>query len=410
MIKRLFRPLHLFFLIALVNILLFSTFRSIFYWWFAVADDGISHSLINKAFYIGLKFDIQLAILINLPIIFLAWLPFLKIKLKCFAQYFWLAYLAIVNSIILSLYFIDIGHYDYLHKRIDVTIVRFIEDISISTEMVLESYPIFSILSAFIIVLTGLIWVFFLLYKQVALQKRTVTSKKYKVTQFITAFIIITIAAFGNISTYTLRWSDAFFSPHPFVSALASNPITYFYNTLKNNNSSFDLEKSQAAYPAMASYLGISNKEKNSMNYSREEKPFSPFQLDKPNVVMVFLESFAYFKTGLSGNPLKPTPYFDEIAKRGILFDQFYTPHGGTARSVFTAITGLPDIEMVKTSSRNPLIVSQKTIINSFVDYQKLYFIGGSVSWGNIRGLLGNNISDINFYEEFDYSATRVDV
>jgi hypothetical protein len=62
--------------------------------------------------------------------------------------------------------------------------------------------------------------------------------------------------------------------------------------------------------------------------------------------------------------------------------------HTGTARSVFANISGLIDTQTFKTATQNPLIVNQNTLVNAFTDYQKLYFLGGSANWGNIRGLI----------------------
>ena len=55
-------------------------------------------------------------------------------------------------------------------------------------------------------------------------------------------------------------------------------------------------------------------------------------------------------------------------------------------------VTGIPDVEVNETSSRNPLAVKQHTIINAFEGYEKLYFLGGSATWGNMRGLLSGNL------------------
>ena len=423
--KKIFPHLHLFLLLIASNLILFTLFRGIFYTWFHFSDSSLTNAMIQQAFYIGLKFDLQLAILMNLPIAVLAWLPFLTINHQSFARYFWLFYLLLVNSMIVFVYFLDIGHYDYLNKRIDITVIRFLEDMTVSMEMVWESYPVFKIVGAQLLLVVSLMWLFTRLYHHVAHYPREKTSKKYKSALILVSISFIFLGLLGKFSTYPLRWSDAFFSTNSFISALASNPVLYLSNTFKNKDSSYDIKKSEAAYPLMAAYLGInspgikSTDIKNSgiknlpdkaLNFTRQEQSHAPFKSNRPNVVMVFLESFGYYKTGLSGNPLNPTPHFDQLSKQGILFDQFYTPHGGTARSVFTAITGIPDVEMVKTSSRNPLIVSQQTVINSFEDYKKFYFIGGSVSWGNIRGLLGNNIPDIKFYEEQDYESPRIDV
>jgi phosphoglycerol transferase MdoB-like AlkP superfamily enzyme len=130
----------------------------------------------------------------------------------------------------------------------------------------------------------------------------------------------------------------------------------------------------------------------------------------KPNIVIVILESFASYKTDLSGNPLNPTPNFDQLAKDGIYFNNFFVPHTGTARSVWTLVTGLPDVEKNRTSTRNPLIVKQHTIINDLEAYDKTYFLGGSASWANIRGLLSSNIKDLTIYEEGSYESERIDV
>ncbi len=411
--KRIFPSLHLFLLLVTANLILFSLFRFIFYNWFQVADSTISNAMIQHAFYIGLKYDLQLSILMNLAIVLLAWLPFMKIRQHTFAHYFWLVYLLLVNSTIMFIYFLDIGHYDYLTRRIDITVIRFLEDMDISMQMLWESYPVLSITAALFVIIIGLMWLFNRLYCYVAAYPREKTTKKYKFALISISFVLIFVGILGKFSTYPLRWSDAFFTTNQFISALASNPVIYLSNTYKNKNTRYNIKKSEAAYPLIASYLGIKNKESAAtMNFTRREQSQFPFKLKpkQPNVVMVFLESFGYYKTGLSGNPLKPTPHFDQLAKQGILFDQYYTPHGGTARSVFTAITGIPDVEMTRTSSRNPLIVTQQTVISSFTNYQKFYFIGGSVSWGNIRGLLGNNIPGIRFYEEHDYQSPIIDV
>ena len=48
--------------------------------------------------------------------------------------------------------------------------------------------------------------------------------------------------------------------------------------------------------------------------------------------------------------------------------------------------------------------------MNAFKDHRKFYFLGGSASWANIRGLLANNIPGLEIYEEGSYTSPRVDV
>ena len=112
----------------------------------------------------------------------------------------------------------------------------------------------------------------------------------------------------------------------------------------------------------------------------------------------------------VGGNPLNTTPYFDDLAANGILFDRCFTPAYGTARGVWATITGIPDGEFPNTASRNPAYVNQHSIIADYKNYEKLYFIGGSSSWANIRGLLTNNIPDLNLYEEENFKSEASDV
>jgi len=415
LIKKIPLNINLILSLCLFNLVLFSLFRTVFYFWFNIEDATIGTSEIFQAFYLGLKFDLRLALLVNLPLLLIAWWKWfnpIHNSSKKHAIKFWKAYLTIANSLLIVLYFIDFGHYDYLHIRIDATILRFFEDPLISANMVWESYPVLWVLAGFFLLVTLFYHVngWILAYYASLEHRPKYASSMHKYALLGILLFAYLLGIYGKISYYPLRWSDAFFSTNSFVSALASNPVLYFAETFKNRDSGFDKKAAQQAYPVMVDYLGIKNPDKQALNYSRDEQSHSPYAFTQPNIVMVFMESFGFYKTGLSANPLNPTPFFDQMAHDGILFDRFYTPHGGTARSVFTAITGIPDIELKKTSTRNPLIVEQKTIINAFKDYEKYYFLGGSVSWGNIRGLLSKNIPNLNIYEEGSYQSPREDV
>ncbi len=98
------------------------------------------------------------------------------------------------------------------------------------------------------------------------------------------------------------------------------------------------------------------------------------------------------------------------MCQQGLFFDNCYTPSYGTARGVWASITGIPDVEINKTASRNPYMVDQHTIINDFNGYEKFYFLGGSTSWANIRGVLTNNIKGLHLYEQQDYKSPKIDV
>jgi phosphoglycerol transferase MdoB-like AlkP superfamily enzyme len=243
---------------------------------------------------------------------------------------------------------------------------------------------------------------------RLAAQRRAPPSRRRALALACGCVALYAFGIYGKLSWYPLRWSDAFFSTHDFASQVALNPVLYLYDTWKNRVLEYDAERTRRHYPTMVDYLDVDAPDPERLDYARARA--AEALPARPNVVIILLESFAFYKTGVSGNPLEPTPNFDALARDGVLFRRFYTPHWGTARGVFTALTSLPDVEPQRTSSRNPLIVKQHTLMNAFEGYEKFYFIGGSASWGNIRGLLAHNVPDLQLYEEGSYSAPRIDV
>ena len=411
--------LYLYVIAALFMFLLIqSGLRLIFWLKFNNPTDPISTQDLIWSFYLGMKFDLQASLGTLLPVLLLGWIKPLHPVYSDFGRRFWAVYVSLAFFLMYSIYITDAGHYAYLQQRLNATALRFLENPFISATMVWETYPV--ILGGFIfsIIFALTVYLFLKLTRQI---NKDGSANAYwgnkrwyqKSVLVIMTIIMVFFGLMAKISWYPLRWSDAFFSTHAFSAQLSSNPVIYFSNTLKNVAETYDIEAAQQAYPFMVDYLAIQQPNRqmdgSPLNFSRQYN-FPPVATGKTNVIVVILESFASYKTSLSNNPLRSTPNIEKLANEGYYFKNFFTPSTGTARSVWTFITGLPDIEKNKTSSRNPLIVDQYTIINAFKDHRKLYFLGGSASWANVRGLLSSNIPDLKLYEEGSYDSPDIDV
>ena len=403
--------LQLYTIKAVLLFLLIQTILRVVFWLrFSSPLDPVPRHDLLQAFYLGLKYDLQVSLGLGIPILLLGWIKPLHPVYSDTGKRLWFIYTGVVMLGLLAVYATDFGHYAYLEQRLNATALRFLENLQISATMVWQTYP----------VITGSLILILLVYTSMALF-RFVTGYiqpipgqysrwQQKTVIVIITFFIVLFGLYGKISWYPLRWSDAFFSTHAFSGQLATNPILYFFNTLKNKDETFDIPAARDSYPLMSEYLAVDNPDPDKLNYIRSvDFNSDPGQME-PNVVVVILESFASYKSGLGGNPLNPTPNLDRLAREGYFFNNFFVTQTGTARSVWTFITGIPDIELNKTSSRNPLIVDQHTIINAFENHQKFYFLGGSASWANIRGLLSANIPQLEIYEEGSYTSPRVDV
>jgi len=394
--------------IVLINVFIFSLLRLVFWWYFTDPQDPLGDETLKQAFFVGFKFDLRLSLFVVAPVFLLGWVRRFSPFQSSWAFFIWVSYLGLAMQLILLFYVLNFGHYAYLQVPLDATALRFLDNFQTSALMVWQSYPVvWIVLGLFVVTLLYAISIAGLVYN-LRDQAAPALRRFHKTMIVLASCAIVVFGMYGKLSWYPLRWSDAFSFTHPFATAVTVNPVLYSLSTLKNRDVDIDMAAVKASYVDMVGYLGVVEPDPEKLNYERlrSGKPVG----ENPNVVMVILESFANYKSSMSGNPLDPTPQIKQLADAGLYFDHFFTPHTGTARSVFTAMTGLADVEKVKTSTRNPLVVNQHILIDDFNAYEKFYFLGGSASWGNIRGLLASNIRGLHVYEEGSYSSPRVDV
>ena len=354
----------------------------------------------------GLRYDLRIVSFIGLSvfILFSIFKPFASLQ----KQKIFNILLALIFFIFLIFYGGDFYYYDYLQQRLSAAVLNFAQDAAISAKMMWQTYPLIKIL-IIIIVLMALFIVFIKkLFTQA--MKNTIAVNRKSSISFSVLFILLTaVAIFGKIGQYPLRWSDAFSLSDDFKANVSLNPFQSFFSSMSFKNSGYDIKKVKNSYLLMADYLGVKEKNIETLNYSRTYFSKQDTGL-QPNVVVVICESFSAYKSSMFGNKLNPTPYFNTMCNNGIFFERCFTPAFGTARGVWATLTGVPDVEENKTASRNPAAVDQHTIMNDFNGYNKFYFLGGSATWANIRGLLTNNIKDLKIYEEEDFAAKKIDV
>ncbi len=369
---------------------------------------GHGFSDLVPSFLLGLRFDLRMVCVVMLCMLVLGSISPLNPFHSRKARIGWNIFFALVVFGLILFYFVDFAHYAYLSQRLNASVLNYLEDAGISLSMVWQSYPVVKLVIAMLVLTFLILWLRRKVERRIE-RKPVVKYTSTRVIWFIAFFLLFSLGIFGRINQYPLRWSDAFQLGDDYKAQLALNPFESFLNTLKYRHSGYDVKKVKEYYPLLARYFNLASTNPEQLDFKRYYKP-KDNSSSKPNVVLVVCESFSAYKSSIFGNALNTTPYFDQMCREGIFFDRCFTPTYGTARGVWAIITGIPDVEIANTASRNPAAVDQHTIINDFVGYEKFYFIGGSASWANIRGVLNNNINGLHLYEEEDFKASRVDV
>ncbi len=386
------------------NWLLFGILRVIFMYVFRGALTPEHYHELWQTFYIGSKFDARLAGAVVIPLglyltVYAFWHKASYIK-KAVCWFY-----ALLETLVLFVYFVDFAHYAYISMRVTASVLSYSENALISAQMMWETYPIIWILLG--LILWGTLSYFF---TKKVLTYAFARDDKYRwkgnLAWFFAGLLITGALMFGQISQYPLRWSNAYHSTNNFICNLTLNPAVNLFDTYRFAQSKdYDTDEVRKYYPEIAKYLQVQHPDEKTLNFERQ---FSSAKHPKDyNVVVIFMESFAWNKSSFTNPDLDPTPFAKELADKSILFTNFFTPTSATARAVFATLTGIPDVSNVKTSSRNPFVVDQHIVANALTDYEKYYFIGGSSSWGNIRGVIEHNLQNVNMYEEGKFQNER---
>ena len=364
----------------------------------------------GSSMIMGLRFDLKFVCILALTMLLLCSISFINPFKNYKAKKFWNIILTLLFFLTILFYIADYYHYDWLRQRLNASVFSYFQagDASISFNVGLQSYPLFTIFSVLVL---GTVAGSFILGRLLNhYQTQHVLDRRNGIGWLVFFFVLFALGVFGKVGQFNLRWSDAFTLSDNFKANMALNPFQSFFSTLRFRDTKPDVKTVRSFYPLMADYLNVQNKDSIHLNYERNYT-YQPFNTP-PNVVLVICESFCMFRSSMSGNPYNTTPYFNELRKKGIFFDRCFTPSFPTARGVWATITGIPDVlgDNNRTASRNPEVVNQQTIINNLKGYEKFYFIGGDPTWANIKGVLMNNIDSLHLYSQGDFKAGKVDV
>ena len=364
-----------------------------------------------QAFWIGIRFDLRVAMLAALCT--LPWLMIPRFNATNFSglQRTCQVSVTLLLFSLLTIYVLDAGHYLYLSKRLDASIVRFSTDIHDATLMVWQSYPVVWICLG----VAGLLWLCTDIHKRyiLSLLQQPIAPKhwlfKIVIVGLFTALLLL--MALSRWSVVPLRWNHAYFYGDAEVAALALNPFVWIYDTAKFTNAHISTEQLSPYLPTLTTLLEGNFELNGHSALDRWVTPTAPVIEDEQlNIAIIFLESLGNSHMGASGNPLQPTPHLDQLIAQSRWYPNFIVPVRSTAKSVFTSITGIPDVSAISTATRNPYITHQRSIFNHFQGYEKLYLLGGNAGWANMSATIHNSIEGIKLYDESYWQSPTEDV
>jgi phosphoglycerol transferase MdoB-like AlkP superfamily enzyme len=200
----------------------------------------------------------------------------------------------------------------------------------------------------------------------------------------------------GGFSIAPINVGRVYFSEKQFANHIAVNPAWNFFYSAQNHSklsASFDNMPINDAKQIVADIHkeeGISEKVLNT---------------DKPNVVVLILESFSAKVIESLGGLEGVTPNFDKLVHEGILFDKFFAGAERSDKGLVAILSGMPSVPVLSMNK-----FPQKTQNFNFLSqefenegYRTSFFHGGNINFANLKSFIYNaGFDEIVTMDDFD--------
>ena len=202
------------------------------------------------------------------------------------------------------------------------------------------------------------------------------------VSAFLPAFLFVPIR--GGIQKIPMNISDAYFSEKIFADHAAINlPWNIMFSILNRNDTKnpfeyFSLEKSKGLVDSL---------------YDTGPKRIpSILSVDKPNVIIIILESFTAKWLDCLGGVPHVTPNLDSIAANGLLFTNIYAAGDRSEKGLVAVLSGYPNqaiTSIIKTPNKTRKLPSINQSLEK-IGYHSSYTYGGELEFANMKSYLIN--------------------
>lgn len=364
--------------------------------------DGAS---LAEAFVNGVRFDLRLAVYICAPLtLALLYRPALQ---RRGWQRLWLS---ACTALVILLGIIELNFYQEFHQRLNVLVFQYLnEDPKTVLSMLWHGFPVIRLLLA-CVALTGL---FVFCLSRIDRRTRTASPGMHQAQPagvllshaavFALCLLLATLAARGTLRQGPpLRWGDAFTTESVFANHLGLNGTLSLYTAAKSRYFGHSSNIWQASLPdeqaaAMTrDLLHTTHDQPVDVATAAVRRDFLPpenTRLPVRNVVVILMESFAGHFVGALGSDAGITPYFDQLAQEGLLFERFFANGTHTHQGMFATMAcfpNLPGFEYLMQTPEGGHRFSGLPQLLSARNYEDLYVYNGDFAWDNQRGFFSN--------------------
>lgn len=381
-------------------LLLFATMRVVFLlkYWSLFELGGVGFWEILRGFGSALPLDISTAcFMLAIPVVYM-FLTIVIDKDTLFAPLRWYFYLliAVYNMVALG----DVGIYGEWRTKLSYRALTYLEN---PAEVINSAETELSLLLiVFWTVFTVLFcWIYakFVEPRPLPPNKEEHKPNKYILSaSFVLMLALIFLGMRGGFNEIPISSSKVYYCKNKVANEMAVNPAYYLMeNTLNSkmfeSRAEFTYMDKDAAAARMKRLHDVQCNETNSI-----------LKMDRPNIIVVLLESWSADLIESLGGESDITPNFHEMEKDGLLFTNIYASANRSQQAMSSLFGGLPGMPVTTITNHPDKYYSIPSLVKRMdsIGYYTSFYFGGELNYGNILSYLR--------YNEFDEIVEARDI
>lgn len=359
----------------------------------SIKDVDINLLYILRAFITGFLYDLCVgSLFLSLYTIYLLLFP-KKWVGSLFDKGFTYFYLSLIFIIIYFSLLAEIPFWDEFEVRFNFIAVDYLIYTYEVIENINQSYP----LPLVIVLLIGLIAITFFIFSRLDVFKKTFSDKiTFSNRLFYTIPVLVTACILGLI----LKNKQADFSNNLIINELGKNGTFSFISAYQSNELDYETFypklPEKKAYSILKGNLLQENQKYTSVNYDDLSRFTKGETEQKPNIIVIAIESFSADFLTEFGNKENLTPNYDQLSKESIFFTNLYATGTRTVRGMEALTLSVPPTpgNSIVRRPNNQNLFSVSTIVKA-KNYQPYFIYGGDGYFDNMNNFFGGQGFDI---------------
>lgn len=381
-------------------LVLFATMRIVFLikYWSLVTLGEIPFGVILKGFWSALPLDVATAsFMLAIPAIYMLVSLFVD-KDTLFGPLRWYFYLMVAVYNLTA--FGDIGIYGEWRTKLSYRALMYLQNPSeVINTAETEHTLLLIVLWSFFTVLFCWLYTKFVEPKHLDLHNEEKKPNRFVLLgSFILIIGMLFLGMRGGFNEIPITSSKVYYSSHKFANEMSVNPAYYLVENILNSKK----VESRAHFNYLDFESAKHRTEK--LHDMTCDATTSILKMEKPNVVVVLLESWsADLIESLGGEP-GITPNFHELEKDGLLFTNIYASANRSQHAMSSLFGGLPGMPVTTITNHPDKYYAVPSLVKKMdsIGYYNSFYFGGELNYGNILSYLR--------YNEFDRIIEAKDI